>query len=113
MVGEVMMNNKLVGEGVVVTRFRGYLGWGLVSTKGVSCHWWNGFLVESFTKVLCGHAKVGKLVATSAFTSLGTASPLHINQQSMYFPWRGSHLAIMEDGSNTLLVISATESCSW
>ena len=39
MVGEVMMHNKLVGEGVVVIRFRGYEGWGLVSTKGVGCHW--------------------------------------------------------------------------
>ena len=31
----------------------------------------------------------------------------------MYLPWRGSHLAIMEAGSYTELVISATESCSW
>ena len=31
----------------------------------------------------------------------------------MYLPWRGSHLAIMLAGSNALLVISATLSCSW
>merc|ERR1719421_34779 len=31
----------------------------------------------------------------------------------MYLPWRGSHFTIMHAGSNTLLVISATESCSW
>merc|ERR1711985_166788 len=31
----------------------------------------------------------------------------------MYLPWRGSHLAIMEAGSKELLVISATDSCSW
>jgi len=30
----------------------------------------------------------------------------------MYLPWRGSHLAIMDAGSNALLVISATDSCS-
>merc|ERR1712196_462527 len=34
-------------------------------------------------------------------------------QHAMYLPWRGSHLAIMDDGSNTEFVISATESCSW
>ena len=68
--------------------------------------------MEGFTKILYGHAKVGELVATSAFTSLGTTSPLYINQQAMYFPWRMSHLAIMEDGSNALLVISTTENCS-
>uniref|UniRef100_A0A7C9EPA4 Uncharacterized protein n=1 Tax=Opuntia streptacantha TaxID=393608 RepID=A0A7C9EPA4_OPUST len=53
------------------------------------------------------------MVATAAFTSLGTTSPRYIRQQAMYLPWRGSHLAIMEDGSNALVVISATESCSW
>ncbi|KAI4367143.1 hypothetical protein MLD38_022913 [Melastoma candidum] len=53
------------------------------------------------------------MVATAAFTSLGTTSPRYIRQQAMYLPWRGSHLAIMEDGSKALLVISATESCSW
>uniref|UniRef100_A0A7C8YFW8 Uncharacterized protein n=1 Tax=Opuntia streptacantha TaxID=393608 RepID=A0A7C8YFW8_OPUST len=31
----------------------------------------------------------------------------------MCLSWRGPHLAIMEDGSNVLVVISATESCSW
>merc|ERR1719419_1701529 len=31
----------------------------------------------------------------------------------MYFPWRGSHLAIMEAGSKALEVISPTLSCSW
>ncbi|KAG4158783.1 hypothetical protein ERO13_D02G138550v2 [Gossypium hirsutum] len=53
------------------------------------------------------------IVASAAFTSLGTTSPLYIKQQAMYFPWRGSHLAIIEAGSNALLVISATDSCSW
>merc|ERR1719350_356427 len=53
------------------------------------------------------------MVATAALTSLGTTSPLYIRQQAMYFPWRGSHLAIMEAGSKAELVISATESCSW
>ncbi|KAB2011164.1 hypothetical protein ERO13_D09G002120v2 [Gossypium hirsutum] len=53
------------------------------------------------------------IVATAAFTSLRTTSPLYIKQQAMYFPWRGSHLAIIEAGSNALLVISATDSCSW
>merc|ERR1711862_1082557 len=52
------------------------------------------------------------MVATAALTSLGTTSPLYIRQHAMYFPWRGSHLAIMEAGSNAELVISATESCS-
>ena len=31
----------------------------------------------------------------------------------MYLPWRGSHLVIMEGGSSIMLVISATEICSW
>merc|ERR1719443_774998 len=31
----------------------------------------------------------------------------------MYFPWRGSHLTIIDAGSKTELVISATLSCSW
>ncbi|TYI47571.1 hypothetical protein E1A91_D13G183400v1 [Gossypium mustelinum] len=53
------------------------------------------------------------IVATAAFTSLGTTSPLYIKQQDMYFPWHGSHLAIIEAGSNALLMISATDSCSW
>ncbi|KAG4919530.1 hypothetical protein JHK85_057811 [Glycine max] len=52
-------------------------------------------------------------LATAAFTSFGTTSPRYIKQHAMYLPWRGSHLAIMEDGSKALLVISATESCSW
>jgi hypothetical protein len=30
----------------------------------------------------------------------------------MYFPWRGSHFAIIDDGSNAELVISATD-CRW
>ncbi|KAG4980923.1 hypothetical protein JHK82_034169 [Glycine max] len=51
-------------------------------------------------------------LATAAFTSFDTTSPRYIKQHAMYLPWRGSHLAIMEDGSKALLVISATESCS-
>merc|ERR550514_2070456 len=53
------------------------------------------------------------IVATAAFTSFGTTSPRYIMQQAMYFPCRGSHFTIIEAGSNTELVISATESCSW
>merc|ERR1712176_920600 len=53
------------------------------------------------------------MVATAAFTSLGTTSPRYIMQHAMYLPWRGSHLTNIEAGSNTLIVISATESCSW
>merc|ERR1740138_84522 len=53
------------------------------------------------------------MVATDAFTSLGTTSPLYIMQHAMYFPWRGSHLHIIAAGSKQALVISATESCSW
>ena len=53
------------------------------------------------------------MVATAAFTSLGTTSPRHIMQHAMYLPWRGSHLAIIDEGSNAELVISATDSCSW
>merc|ERR1712054_18165 len=52
------------------------------------------------------------IVATEAFTSLGTTSPRNMRQQAMYLPWRGSHFVIIEAGSNTELVISATESCS-
>ena len=32
---------------------------------------------------------------------------------SMYFPWHGSHLIIMDEGLKALLVISATESIPW
>merc|ERR1719152_432786 len=53
------------------------------------------------------------MVATAAFTSLGTTSPRYLMQHAMYLPWRGSHLVIMPAGSNTELVISATDSCSW
>merc|ERR1719191_846121 len=53
------------------------------------------------------------IVATAAFTSFGTTSPRYIMQQAMYFPWRGSHFTIIDAGSNTEFVISATESCSW
>merc|ERR1719359_2329728 len=51
--------------------------------------------------------------ATAAFTSLGTTSPRYIRHTAMYLPWRGSHLVSMEAGSNTELVISLTDSCSW
>jgi len=53
------------------------------------------------------------MVATAALTSLGTTSPRYMRQHAMYLPWRGSHLAIMDAGSNAELVISATDSCSW
>merc|ERR1711934_709272 len=53
------------------------------------------------------------MVATAALTSLGTTSPRNMRQHAMYLPWRGSHLAIIEAGSKTALVISATDSCSW
>ena len=39
--------------------------------------------------------------------------PRYIMQQAMYLPWRGSHFTIMEAGSKTDMVISATDSCSW
>ena len=45
--------------------------------------------------------------------TFGTTSPRYIKQQAMYFPWRGSHLVIMFVGSNTELVISATDKLSW
>merc|ERR1719240_2297160 len=53
------------------------------------------------------------IVATDAFTSLGTTSPRYIMQHAMYLPWRGSHLTIMQAGSKTEFMISETESCSW
>merc|ERR1719201_2911959 len=53
------------------------------------------------------------MVATAALVSLGTTSPRNMVQHAMYLPWRGSHLTIMEAGSKTALVISATDSCSW
>ena len=53
------------------------------------------------------------MVATAALTSLGTTSPRYMRQQAMYLPWRGSHLAIIDAGSNAALVISDTDSCSW
>ncbi|KAG6544668.1 hypothetical protein Mapa_013858 [Marchantia paleacea] len=53
------------------------------------------------------------MVATADCTSLGVKSPRYIIQQAMYLPCLGSHLAIMEAGSKTVLVISATDSCSW
>merc|ERR1719181_2138412 len=53
------------------------------------------------------------IVATAAFTSLGTTSPRYMRQQAMYLPWRGSHFTIIDAGSKTELVTSATESCSW
>merc|ERR1719164_406018 len=34
-------------------------------------------------------------------------------QHAMYLPWRGSHLTIWLAGSEHMLVISATDSCSW
>merc|ERR1711871_734122 len=52
-------------------------------------------------------------VAIAAFTSLGTTSPRYIMQHAMYLPWRGSHLTIMFDGSNTALVMSETDMVSW
>ncbi len=53
------------------------------------------------------------MVATAAFTSLGTTSPRYMRQHAMYLPWRGSHLVSMEAGSKAAFVISATDSCSW
>merc|ERR1711976_446819 len=40
-------------------------------------------------------------------------SPRYIIQHAMYFPCRGSHLTIIDAGSKTEFVISATLSCSW
>merc|ERR1719330_1110647 len=53
------------------------------------------------------------MVATAAFTSFGTTSPRYIMQHAIYFPCRGSHFTYMEAGSNTDIVISATDNCSW
>merc|ERR1719359_2087038 len=53
------------------------------------------------------------MVATAAFTSLGTTSPRYMRQTAMYLPWRGSTLTSIDAGSKAELVISATESCSW
>jgi tubulin alpha len=52
-------------------------------------------------------------VATAALTSFGTTSPRYMRQQAMYLPWRGSHFTYIDAGSNTDIVISATDSCSW
>jgi len=47
------------------------------------------------------------IVATAALTSFGTTSPRYIRQHAMYLPWRGSHFAIIDAGSNAAFVISA------
>ena len=52
------------------------------------------------------------IVAIEALTSFGTTSPLYNIEQAMYFPCLGSHLAIIEAGSNEELVISATDNYS-
>jgi hypothetical protein len=52
------------------------------------------------------------MVAMAALTSFGTTSPLYIIEQAMYFPCLGSHLTIIEAGSKTALVISATDNYS-
>ena len=51
--------------------------------------------------------------AMELLTSFGTTSPRYIKTHAMYLPWRGSHFAIMDAGSKLLLVISATDNCSW
>merc|ERR1719285_716391 len=53
------------------------------------------------------------IVATAAFTSLGTTSPRYIKQHAIHFPCLGSHLAIIEAGSKAEEVISPTERVSW
>jgi hypothetical protein len=53
------------------------------------------------------------IVAIDALTSFGTTSPLYIMEQAMYLPCLGSHLTIIEEGSKTELVISATDNYSW
>jgi hypothetical protein len=52
------------------------------------------------------------MVAIEALTSFGTTSPLYNIEQAIYLPCLGSHLAIMLAGSNTELVISATDNYS-
>jgi hypothetical protein len=52
------------------------------------------------------------IVAIEALTSFGTTSPLYNIEQAIYLPCLGSHLAIMLAGSNTELVISATDNYS-
>jgi hypothetical protein len=53
------------------------------------------------------------MVAIEALTSFGTTSPLYNIEQAIYLPCLGSHLAIIEAGSNDELVISATDNYSW
>jgi len=53
------------------------------------------------------------IVATAALTSFGTTSPLYIKHVAIYLPCLGSHLAIIDAGSNALFVISATDNDSW
>jgi hypothetical protein len=52
------------------------------------------------------------IVAIAALTSFGTTSPLYIIEQAIYFPCLGSHLTIIDAGSKTELVISATDNYS-
>jgi hypothetical protein len=40
-------------------------------------------------------------------------SPQYMKQHAMYLPWWGSHLTIMLDGSNTLLLSSNIDNYSW
>ena len=44
-------------------------------------------------------------MATAAFTPLGATSPRYIIQLAMYLPWRGSHVAVIDEGSKALLTI--------
>jgi len=53
------------------------------------------------------------MVAIAAFTSFGTTSPLYIIEQAIYLPCLGSHFTIIDAGSKTALVISATDNYSW
>ena len=46
-------------------------------------------------------------------SEISAKQPRYIMQQAMYLPWRGSHFTIMEAGSKTDMVISATDNCSW
>ena len=62
---------------------------------------------------LHGNAKVGKIVATYAFASLGTSSPRYFKEHAMFLPWWESHLAIIKEGSKALLEIPAIRSCLW
>jgi hypothetical protein len=53
------------------------------------------------------------MLATAAFTSFGTTSPLYIMQQAIYFPFLGLQPTIMFPGSKAVEVSSYVVKVSW